>query len=63
MTVGCNANYSTGVVAGGPNLILKKYAKEITAIGDTQTAPIGVTPGETFSYFYTFSNTGSVAAT
>ena len=47
----------------GTSVWIKKYVKEITVNGDTQTAPMNVVPGETFSYFYTFQNTGSVAAT
>ena len=48
---------------GTPNLSIKKYAKEISAVGDTQTAPISIARGEAFNYYYQLLNTGSIAAT
>lgn len=41
---------------------IKKYAKEITAVGDSQTTPVRLTPGESFSYFYQVRNTSANAA-
>ncbi len=46
-----------------PDISIKKYAKEISASGDTQTAPIAVARGEYFNYYYQLQNTGSIAAT
>ena len=46
-----------------PVVSIKKYAKEISAIGDTQTTPIAIARGEVFNYYYQLQNTGSVAAT
>ena len=46
-----------------PVVSIKKYAKEISTSGDTQTAPIAVARGEAFNYYYQLQNTGSVAAT
>ncbi len=51
------------VIIRGPYVSIKKYAKEISASGDTQTAPIAVARGEYFNYYYQLQNTGSVAAT
>ncbi len=42
---------------------IKKYAKEITAQGDTQTSPIAIQPGENYNYYYQIQNTGAIAAT
>ena len=37
-------------------VVIKKYAKEITAIGDSQTVPVKLAPGEVFNYYYQVQN-------
>lgn len=49
------------IVKNQADLVIKKYVKTIDTTGDSQSAPINVTPGETFNYYYQFYNTGSVA--
>lgn len=56
----CSANYTPPVAT--PDLRIKKYVKDIS-IGDTQTAPLAITLGEKFSYYYVLENSGSAAAT
>ena len=61
-SVACSATY-TVVANNTPFVSIKKYVKTLGAAGDTQTAPISVALGESFSYYYQLQNTGSVAAT
>lgn len=60
-----NPNYDPAciiITTPTTNVSIKKYAKSI-ATGDTESAPISIAQGETFSYFYQIQNTGAVAAT
>lgn len=50
------------VTVGGPSVTIKKYAKEITVVGDSQTAPVQLAAGEAFNYYYVFKNTSNTPA-
>lgn len=60
----CAADYTpTTPPPTTPSLTIHKYAKTLDAAGDTQTAPVSIALGESFSYFYVLENASTTAAT